>query len=300
MSSYKPYGKTKKILDRAMEHIESVDYQVSVRWVFYRLLQEGHYSKKSDYTTFIGLTSRARKGWYDGWTPSILADETRTMVIYVSEGESNEPNIEHLIEEQTREAESEIEYYESQLSDYEHLFDYSVDPNCYQHNICIILFEARAMLQQFQTYTDGLTLCPFGGQPSIPYKWKIAKYIEELSLKYKKPVKILYFGDYDDAGLKIYEAGKADILEWCDSEDVEFIRCGLTQEQAMKYQIPENFEHPGSFQWEALTDAQAKEIIIEGLTPYHNFNTKNEAWEQGRHISRLVNDAVNEAMADRD
>lgn len=55
---WKPQGKTAPILDRAMEHIKSVEYKVSARWVFYRLLQEGHYSDKNDYKNkFIPMTS---------------------------------------------------------------------------------------------------------------------------------------------------------------------------------------------------------------------------------------------------
>jgi hypothetical protein len=174
---YKPYGQTKAILDRSMQHIESVSYQVSVRWVFYRLLQEGYYSKKSDYSKFITLTSRARHGWYDGWTPATLADDTRVMSIYESRGWDNEPDIVELIKSEIEVAEENIEYYREQADNYKHNCLYEIDANYYQHNICIILFEARAMLQQFIQYTDGPTLCPFGGQPSIPYKWKIAKHI---------------------------------------------------------------------------------------------------------------------------
>lgn len=296
--SYKPYGKTKKILDKAMEHIKSVEYQVSVRWFFYRLLQDSYYSKKSDYTKFILLTSRARKAWYDKWTPSILSDDTRSMSIYKFDGLTHEPDIDALISEQTQDAIETIEYFEDQLRDYCHFFNYEVDPNCYQPYICVILFEARAMLQQFKTYADDLTLCPCGGQPSIPHKWKIAKYLEELSLRYGKPIKVLYFGDLDDAGEKIFNCTMKDILKWCDSE-VEFLRCGLTESQAANYQIPENFEHPGAFQWEALTDAQAKEIIVESLKLYHNFDAKMEATKRAEHISLFVNNAVNEVIANR-
>jgi hypothetical protein len=38
---WKPHQKSENILNRAMEHIKSVGYRVSVRWIFYRLLQVG-------------------------------------------------------------------------------------------------------------------------------------------------------------------------------------------------------------------------------------------------------------------
>ena len=40
-STYRPRGQSKEVLDRAWWHIQSVPYQVTLRWLFYRLLQEG-------------------------------------------------------------------------------------------------------------------------------------------------------------------------------------------------------------------------------------------------------------------
>ncbi len=295
--SYQPYGRTKTILEKAMEHIESVPYQVSVRWVFYRLLQEGFYNEKKDYVKFIMLTSRARKNWYGNWSPSTLADDTRSMKAFVNAGEEiPAPDISLLIEEQKDEALGEIEYHKDQAENYVHRFSYEIDPNYYQHNFCLIMFEARAMMQQFRTYTHGLTLCPFGGQPSIPYKWNIAKYIEQECEKYSKDAIVLYFGDLDEAGSNIFYAGREDITNWCDAK-VTFIRCGLTQEHVEKYQIPENFEHPG-YQWEALTDTQAREIINESLEQYYNFMAAQQARDEELQIQEQVENAVNEYLND--
>ncbi len=289
---YEPYGKTKAILDRAMEHIRSVPYKVSARWGFYRLLQEGFYSKKSDYQKFISLTSRARKSWYDGWTPETLADDTRSMDIFPANGEQPDPDLDKLIEDEIDFANDEIEYHRDQAENYVHDFEYQVDPNFMQDRFCVVMYEARAMHQQFQYYTRGLTLCPFGGQPSIPYKWAIAKYIEQECEKYQKSALVFFFGDLDDAGFCIFEAGRTDITEWCKS-DIEFIRCGLTQEQATKYGIPENFEHPRSYQWEALSDEQAKEIITQGIGQHYDFDAPATARVKSQEISDYVNQAVN-------
>jgi hypothetical protein len=292
--SYQPYGKTKKILERAMEHIQDVPYQVSVRWVFYRLLQEGFYSKKRHYDNFVQLTSRARKSWYDGWSPSTLADDTRTMSVSANDGDRPDPDIEELIETEIQEAKNEIEYHRDQAQNYTHLFLYDIDPNYYQARFCVIMFEARAMMEQFATYTHGLTLCPFGGQPSIPYKWKIAKYIEERCQHYDKSGLVLYFGDLDDAGLTIFDSAEEDISVWCNA-DLEFVRCGLTQDQVNKYQIPENFEHPG-YQWEALTDEQAREIIEENLSRYYDLDAERRARREANRIMDQVNMSVNASL----
>lgn len=294
--SYEPYGKCKAILDKAMEHIQSVDYKVSVRWVFYRLLQDGFYNSKQDYTKFITLTSRARKSWYGGWQPDTLADETREMRIFPNGGERPEPDIDELIERELEDGKETIDYYQSQIDDYRHHFTYSIDPNYYQDRFCIVLFEARAMLEQFKRYTNGLTLCPFGGQPSIPYKWKIAKYIEDRCAEYDKSAVILYFGDLDEGGQNIFKAAIEDITEWC-SADIEAVYCGLTQEQAANYQVPENPERPGEYQWEALTDEAAREIITEGISGYYDMNAPRRAYREGEMISARVNEEVNSRLA---
>ena len=35
-----------------------------------------------------------------------------------------------------------------------------------------------------------------------------------------------------------------------------------------KYNVPENFDKPGEFQWEALDDAGAREIISTGVSAF--------------------------------
>ena len=128
-------------------------------------------------------------------------------------------------------------------------------------------YEARAMTDQFRHYTENVTLRPMGGQPSIPYKWQAAKEIERAAAKYQTPVVVLYFGDLDPAGETISETIERDVREWCRA-DFEFIRCGLTAKQVRLYNVPENIDHPNAYQWEALTDEGARDIITENLNRY--------------------------------
>ena len=211
-------------------------------------------------------------------------------------GEEPDPDLDHLTNLEIHRAISTINWHKEQARDYEHTVTYDIDPNYYQDTFCIIMFEARAMAQQFQKHTNGLTLCPFGGQPSIPYKWKIAKHIEEKCRKYSKDATVLYFGDLDDAGETIFQTGKTDITAWCDA-NVSFVHCGLNAEQAARYQIPENFEHPGNYQWEALTDQQAKEIINESLDMHYDRGATQRAWADARKISDFVAKHVNDFLA---
>jgi hypothetical protein len=295
VENWTPTKKSKMILDRAFEHIKSVPYKVSARWVFYRLLQDGIYTKKSDYkNTFIGLTSRARHSGY--WSPDLLADETREAVIYEPEG-TNKPNpdIEEQIHYARFNAKREYQFLENRYLNYEYNHDYQIDPTWYLDNITVVMFEARAMKDQFKRYAKDLTLCPFGGQPSIPYKYELAKYLEDQKEHYNKPILVLYFGDYDEAGQTIFNTAREDIGKWCEY-GINWQFCGLTKEQAIYYQIPENIDHKG-FQWEALTDPQAKEIITSSIKKYTDIEkAKIKAIHESREIRIQVNEIINQEI----
>ena len=135
-------------------------------------------------------------------------------------------------------------------------------------------FEARAMLGQFKEHTKDIVLRPFGGFAGIEYKYRIAKELEELSERFQKPIKILYFGDCDEAGKMIsYSAvdGPRGLRKWCEVP-FDLIVCGLTKKQARHYKLPANPDKPGEYQWESLEDGQAAEIIGESVGKYVDQN----------------------------
>lgn len=242
MGRYNPSPTNKEILDAAFDHIKSVPYKVSLRWVFYRLHQDGYYPEKDDYLKWKSLASVARKRFYKDWRPNTLMDDTREIIGqnygYYDEYHARDQYFEHLV---------------SSISvDLDHFTE--------QPEVLLICFEARGMANQFRYYTDRIDLVPFGGDPSIHLKWRIAKKIERWSDRYEKPIRILYFGDYDPKGMQIADSAIKDIRDWCEVE-FKLTRCGLTLEQAQVYNIPENPAKPGEYQWEALTDSGAAEII---------------------------------------
>ena len=75
--------------------------------------------------------------------------------------------------------------------------------------------------------------------------------------------RVLYFGDYDDKGFMIPEAVKDCLETW--GSNVSWKRIGLTKEQVEKYDLPENPDRKGRYQWEALPDEGAEEIISSAL-----------------------------------
>jgi hypothetical protein len=109
-----------------------------------------------------------------------------------------------------------------------------------------------------------ISLIPFGGDYTIEPKWRVAKKLERWYDEYRLPIVILYFGDCDRKGRKIPESAFRDIHKWC-SAPFEVRPCGLTLEQAQQYNLPENPERLGQYQWEALDDPQAAQIILNAL-----------------------------------
>lgn len=273
-STYKPQKKQREILARALDLVNSVPYQVSARWLFYRLLQEGYYKSKSDYNNkFNPAISKARKAFYGGWRPDTLTDGMREAIVRGAGYTSVSSYLRGL----AARAPCVLDKWSGQ--------DTYVE----------LWFEARAMVQQFLHYTSHMTLRPLGGQPSIPYKWEAAKDMERLARAYDVPVVILYFGDLDSAGETIAEVVERDVREWC-AVDFQFVHCGLTAEQVQLYGVPENPEKPGEYQWEALTDDAAREIITTHVDPFIRHDAFYEVEQQEQRATSWLRGKLDEVV----
>jgi len=232
---WKPQPEGVTLLNYAMAKIKSVPYRVSSRWTFYRVLQAGYLSCKKDVTRWDYLASRARKRFYGEWKPDTLKDSIRMC---------------------------------NWKGEFSATYGLELDALQTQSSIVQLWYEAEAMSEQFEYYTHNyrVSLVPFRGDVSIPIKWEIAKKLETLYDKYQKPIKILYFGDYDKKGFQILDAALRDIKAWCKVHfNIE--RVGLTLEQIQRFKLPENPDKPG-YQWEALEDEQAKTLILDALNRY--------------------------------
>lgn len=270
-STYTPQGKTAAMLDRAFEIVQSVPYAVGLRWLFYRMLQEGFYSRKSDYKDkFCKATAAARHAFYKGWRPDTLIDETREAITR-GNGFDNEADWLTAI---ARGLACHLDKWHTQ--------DTYVE----------LWYEARAMSAQFEHYTDHVTLRPLGGQASIEYKWRAAKVLEAAASNYGMPLVVLYFGDLDTSGAHIANAVERDVRKWCNAP-FEFVPCGLTLEQVRKYDVPENFDKPGEFQWEALSDVGAREIIADGVKTF----LRQVAFDEIAHREQAVSTWVRGELA---
>lgn len=279
---YNPHNKTKLILDRAWSWVQSVEYPVTLRWVFYRLLQDGTYNKKESYSDLVRILAKARKEFFDNWRPWTLKDDTRAPVLLQREG-----------------------YYGLHLrgngfdSEEEWLKSIKQEINCplnrwrSQPVYAEIYFEAAAMQGQFLYYAnENLPLLAFHGDVSIAEKWRAAQRLAARYQEFGKPIHIYYFGDYDPKGLTIPESAWRDIWNWTGAliinqgveperlhDILNYHRVGINSEQISDMGIPENPEKPGKYQWEALDDNQARQLIEQAneyleLTAFEKIATK--------------------------
>jgi hypothetical protein len=267
-----PNAESAKILERAFQLVESVPYQVSLRWLFYRLYQEGLYKSKADYKNKFGkLVSNARHLFWEGWRPDTLADESR---ISIPGGEGWES------------VEDWLEAVATAKCKLDKWSDQPVYLECW--------YEARAMTDQFRFYTKHITLRPMGGEPSIPYLYKAAQELREQSDKSEKPIVILYFGDLDKMGQSISKVIERDVRTWA-GVDFEYKRCGLTIEQVKQYNMPEG-DKPGQYQWEALEDSAAKEIITSNIDQYLRHDAFVEIEQEETRATAWLNKKLSELV----
>lgn len=264
---------------RSLDHVNSVPYKVSLRWVFYRLLQEGLYKSKADYTNFVKLVSKWRHEQTGGWYPDTLADETRESIL---QGVEEMTHVRYIPEDIIR-----------------NLNIWTRDSHFkYQHEYVEIWFEARAMLGQFKEYAKNLVLCPFVGYAGIDFKHRIAKRLGDMDARFKLPITILYFGDCDKAGRMIAESsvnGPKGLKKWCNVP-FNLVWCGLTLKQAKKYRLPENIEKPGEYQWEALNDAQAKEIIEQSIDKHIDQEAILQSQQDAEELNEVIAFSIRKAF----
>ena len=262
--SYNPSPETATILQTALAHVRSVPYDVTARWVFYRLLQDGTLSAKSDYKKLLGFLAKARKMFHDGWTPWTLADDTRSAAVRGSGFSTGDDWVKAV----ARQVECNLDHWQDQEQYVE------------------IWIEASAMEGQFRYYAnDNISLLAFHGDVSIPEKWRAAERLVDRWLELQVPVIVCYYGDLDPKGLQIPISAENDVREfaraaiarrrridtpaqieerWADFDaDFSFHRIGLNEEQIAQYDVMENPERPGTYQWEGLPDDAAAELISQ-------------------------------------
>lgn len=272
--SYRPSPRIGALLARAMDYVREVPYQVTVRWVFYRLLQDGWLFEKSDYKRLLGYLSKARKAMWGQWRPDTLADESRAPLLMERTGMYTF----HVRGPSFLDPDEWLDRVRTELN-------CPLDRWITQGTYVEVWFEAAAMEQQFRHYVnENVPLLAFHGDISIPEKWKSAERLYRRWKQLQVPIRICYFGDLDDKGIQIPQSAERDVRRFMNhvmvmdhplgtpdgelnetsrrmQEGFTFVRMGLNDEHVAQYGIPENPERPGTYQWEGLNDEAARELI---------------------------------------
>lgn len=314
MAEWRPEPETQYLLDRAWYHTQLVPYRPSVRFVFYRLLQEGTLPDKKGYKRLLTCSSRARKGFYQGWRPDTFADDTRTPLLMEREGH-------YTLHVRAGGFETAKQWMEALAAEINCPLDRWADQAVYVE----VWFEAAAMMEQFRYYcNENVPLLAFRGDISIDPKWQATRRLYDRWRIYGQKVKILYFGDLDDKGLEIPRSAVKDIYPFSVHlmheqngrsstrtelireyegfrDDFEFIRVGLNPDHPAAYDIPENPERPGTYQWEGLNDAAAEGLIatVEDHLDLPAFDRVAEEEElAAERIRKHLRDLMDEGQPD--
>lgn len=278
-----PAEQTIPILDRSLELVQNVPYKVTLRWLFYGIWQEGFYSymkateraseKRRSYESFKTILEKLRHSGseiQDRW-PIELIDDRRDP-IYRSEG-----------------FDGVSEWLSHQKQSIECLTDKMASQDYYT----MVAFEAEAMLSQFKYLTKDyhVNLWPFSGHASIPYKKRLAQEIDWARNKFDLPVVILYFGDKDKKGEEIGETGIRHVRKW-SKHDFTAYRVGLNKEHVDKYNLPDDPEKEGSYQWEALRDEAARDLIQGALDEFIDTDRIDSVLQAEQEVTLKVKEAL--------
>ncbi len=256
---YNPSMPVARVLKLALDEVNAVPYAVTARWVFYRLLQAAVLDKKGDYKRLLSYLSKARKQWYGGWQPDTLTDDSRSALVRGG-GFMDGAGWARALAERSS---CNLDRWPSQKVYVE------------------IWFEAAAMSAQFAFYAnDNIPLLAFHGDISIPAKWDAATRLVRRWRQMHAPIHVMYYGDLDEKGIQIPLSARDDVVQMMVDafyriagrdeyerdrlallQDFSFTRIGLNDDQIAQYDIQENPERPGTYQWEGVPDDAAQELI---------------------------------------
>ena len=93
--------------------------------------------------------------------------------------------------------------------------------------------------------------------------------------------------------MTIPESAVQDIRKWCDIP-FEFIRAGLNIGDGKRLGLSESIDKPGAYQWEALSDEQAEEMIESALSGYFDADAANDLRDSDKDTTDKFQERMNE------
>ena len=250
--NYKPTKATRLLLEEAMEVIADYKakgiYPLSIRQIYYRLCGTGVLPKTADgYNRLANALKNARRGrWID--FADIRDDSLETQGKVHDSGTPAEFLEEHL-----------NEYY------------YARDPWQDQSVKVIIWCESKGMVPMLAQGTSHyrVPVSSTSGYDSVTAKHNLAKQLEQSAVR-GFSTKILHFGDYDPAGVGIFNSVSEDTRAFMTfgHNSVDFIRVGLTEELIHEYGIiTDDVKADNKLEFEGVNGDGVSTAQLEALDP---------------------------------
>lgn len=325
--SYRPSPAAESVLKAAFHVLatyEAWDAPMTIRQVFYRLVQEYGYAKtEADYGSLIGWVARSRRARQGNLNELIdqgadmeeatkAAFETKWMIPFSWIRDDKGDSIEHLT----------FETYDGFMEDTrERAENMRLDGQRGQEQILEIWCEAGGMVPLMRQIGEPWTL-PVnsgGGYDSVTAKHNLARRVVNRLV----PTVILHVGDFDPSGEGMYETLRDDVgamvseLAWDSRELLTVERVALTEEQVISMNVetappkkkdrrrvgfvqrhPNAVKHFGSeditAQLEALTPPELKQLIESQIEPYIDSDTYEDVRNLESEIREQLLDKLDE------
>jgi hypothetical protein len=130
----------------------------------------------------------------------------------------------------------------------------------------LVWCEAKGMAAMLASVADefGITVLSGSGFDSVTVRHEVGVSTWEEIV----PLVVLHVGDLDPHGEAIYRACAEDVIAWADAGggEAEFVRLAVTREQVKTLDLPDDPDHPGAVQAEAIPPATMSEILRDAIT----------------------------------
>jgi len=170
---------------------------------------------------------------------------------------------------------------------------------------------ASVLLDDCREYA--VSLYPSGGFTSLTFGYLSAMQINRYVARRQVPVKILYVGDFDPAGVLIDVKIEKELRQHLDPNiDMEFKRVGITLEQIEQYDLPTKPRKAkekraphilSTVEAEALPVTILRDLVtreVEQYLPAHAIEQVKIIEEQERRLLLKLADQVDEARGEGD
>jgi len=232
LDQWNPHARTRELVEDIKAVLAEVRpyWPVTVRAVYYRLLGTGKYAKGRALADRVSdHLSNARRAGEIPW--NAIMDQNESWGPMPTAWDDADDYVDTVRRDATK---------------------IRVDRQAGQPVRLMVWAEARGMVQLLSSVAGdyGVQVLSTSGYDSTTIRHKIG-----VSTAYDgRRLVVLHVGDHDRDGRLIFRAAAEDVEAWALSVGgyVEFVRLAVTPEQIVEYALPDDPDHPGNVQVEAI------------------------------------------------